>query len=177
VASKAINEHIPKRKGANMKRIKWIKVIFAAAACLLIAALAISRTDGQPTPAAGPTTENALAAEQELTRAFRMNDADAIGRLLDDDWAVVSTDGALGDGIHAGFLAEIKSGNFTRKTMEISNPRVRVYGNIALVTTQLATSGTFAGRSFDVRECQTDVLLWRAGAWKSVLLHETKTKE
>jgi hypothetical protein len=65
-----------------MKRIKWIKLIFAAAACLLIAALAISRTDGQPTPAAGPTTENALAAEQELTRAFRMNDADAIGRLL-----------------------------------------------------------------------------------------------
>jgi|ERR1700693_2684444 ketosteroid isomerase-like protein len=160
-----------------MRRSKWIEVIFAVAACLLIAASAISRTDGQPTPAAGPTTENALAAEQELTRAFRMNDADAIGRLLDDDWAVVSTDGGLGDGIRAGFLAEIRSGNFTRKTMEISNPRVRVYGNIALVTTQLATSGTFAGRSFDVRECQTDVLLWRDGAWKSVLLHETKTKE
>jgi ketosteroid isomerase-like protein len=160
-----------------MKRIEWIEVIFAVAACLLIAASAISKTDGQPTPVAGPTTENALAAEQELTRAFRMNDADAIGRLLDDDWAVVSTDGGLGDGIRAGFLAAIKSGNFTRKTMEISNPRVRVYGNIALVTTQLATSGTFAGRSFDVRECQTDVLLWRDGAWKSVLLHETKTKE
>jgi ketosteroid isomerase-like protein len=160
-----------------MKRIEWIEVIFAVAACLLIAASAISKTDGQPTPVAGPTTEHALAAEQELTRAFRMNDADAIGRLLDDDWAVVSTDGGLGDGIRAGFLAAIKSGNFTRKTMEISNPRVRVYGNIALVTTQLATSGTFAGRSFDVRECQTDVLLWRAGAWKSVLLHETKTKE
>ncbi len=138
-------------------------MIFAAAACLIIAAVAISRTDGQAAPAVGPTTENALAAEQKLTRAFRMNDADAIGRLLDDDWAVVSTDGGLGDGIRAGFLAVITSGNFTRKTMEISNSRVRIYGAIALVTTQWATSGIFAGRSSDVRECQTSVLLWRDG--------------
>jgi ketosteroid isomerase-like protein len=160
-----------------MKRIKWIKVIFAVAACLLVAAVAIRRTNANPTPPGGPTTESALAAEQELTRAFRMNDADAIGRLLDDDWAVVNTNGGLGDGIRAGLLDAIKSGNFTRKTMEISNPRVRIYGDIALVTTELATSGTLAGKSFDVRECQTDVLRWRDGAWKSVLLHETKIKE
>jgi hypothetical protein len=40
---------------------------------------------------------------------------------------------------------------------------VRLYGNIALVTTKVKTSGTFQGKPFDVMERQTDVLLWKAG--------------
>jgi hypothetical protein len=128
-------------------------------------------------PVNGPTAENALAAEQALTQALLANDAEAVGRLLDDDWAVISTDGGLGDGIRAAFLAAIKSGGFTRKTMVISEPRVRIYGNVAVVTTHLATSGLFGGKSFDVKEVQTDILIWRDGGWKSVLIHETKVKE
>jgi hypothetical protein len=130
-------------------------VIFAAAACWIIAAVAISRTDGQAAPAAGPTTGNALAAEQKLTRAFLMNDADAIGRLLDDDWAVVRNPCRLSRCNKVGQLYPKDNGDF--------NSRVRIYGNIALVTTQWATLGLFAGSSSDVRECQTGVLLWRDG--------------
>jgi ketosteroid isomerase-like protein len=119
----------------------------------------------------GPTAENALAAEQEVTRALLTNDADALGRMLADDWIVVSAYGGIGQ--REGFLAEIKSGQFTRKTMELSDPRVKIYGNTAVVTTHLKTSGTIDGRDFDVFERQTDVLVWSDGAWKSVLLHET----
>jgi ketosteroid isomerase-like protein len=62
----------------------------------------------------------------------------------------------------------------TRKTFEISEPRVRLYGNTALVTTEVKTSGTFQGKPFDVTERQTDVWLWKDGGWKCVLTHETK---
>ena len=51
---------------------------------------------------------------------------------------------------------------------------MRLYGNIALVTTKVKTSGTFQGKPFDVSERQTDVLRWRQGGWKIVLTHETK---
>jgi ketosteroid isomerase-like protein len=119
----------------------------------------------------GPTAENALAAEKEVNQALLANDADALGRLLANDWIVISAYGGIGE--RDAFIAEIKSGQFTRKTMDLSDPRVRIYGNTAVVTTQLKTSGTIDGRSFDVSERQTDVLIWSDGAWKSVLLHET----
>jgi ketosteroid isomerase-like protein len=119
----------------------------------------------------GPTTENALAAEKGVNQALLASDADALGRLLADDWIVISAYGGVAE--RGGFIAAIKSGQFTRKTMDLSDPRVRIYGNMAVVTTQLKTSGTIGGKDFDVSERQTDVLIWSNGAWKSVLLHET----
>jgi ketosteroid isomerase-like protein len=123
-------------------------------------------------PAVGPTVENALAADEALAKAFRDNDADGIASWLDTGWAVISGTGGVGEG-PAVFPSGIKSGYLTRKTMELSEPRVRLFGDIALVTTKLKTSGTFQGKPFDVVERQTDVLHWVDGGWKCVLTHET----
>ena len=122
----------------------------------------------------GPTAESAVAAEQQVAQALLANDADAVGRLLTDDWIVVSTYGGVAD--KAGFLGVIKSGDFVRKTMDLSDIRVKLYGNTAVVTSKLNTSGTFMGKSFSVPERQTDVLVWREGGWKSVLTHETEIR-
>lgn len=132
-----------------------------------------------PQPASGPTKENALAAEQAIGQALLANDADAVGRLLDPDWAVINTDGGIGEGVRDGFCAAIKSGQFTRKTfvLDLPNARVRLYGNLALITVKLATSGMIGSNPFDVEEVQTDILKWEDGGWKSVLTHETKVKE
>jgi len=134
------------------------------------------RADDNPRPAAGPTVDSAIAAEQEYAQALRENDADAVGRLLADDWQVVSTDGGWGIGVKKGFLDAIRSGQFSRKTMEISDIKVRLYGNTAIVTERVSTSGVFGpkAQAFDVKEVQSDVLVWSDGRWKSVLTHETK---
>ena len=60
--------------------------------------------------------------------------------------------------------------------MELSEPRVRLFGDIALVTTKVKTSGMFQGKPFDIVERQTDVLRWENGGWKCVLTHETIIK-
>jgi ketosteroid isomerase-like protein len=122
---------------------------------------------------ARPTAESALAADQELATAIRENDADAIASKLSDDWAVIDTYGGIGEG-KSIFPQGIKSGYLRRKTYELSSPRVKIYGNVALVTTKVRTSGTFAGKPFDVMERQTDVLVWHDGNWKVVLTQETK---
>jgi ketosteroid isomerase-like protein len=124
-------------------------------------------------PKDGPTAGTALAAEQEIARAMRDNDAAAIQRMLADDWVVISTTGGVGEG-KATFPDGIKSGYLTRKTFDLSEPRVRVYGNMAVITAIVKTSGQFSGKPFDVTERQTDVLRWEHGGWKSVLTHETK---
>jgi ketosteroid isomerase-like protein len=124
-------------------------------------------------PKVGPTAGNALEAEQDIARAMRDNDGAVLERMLADDWIVIATTGGVAEG-KSTFPDGIKSGYLTRKTFELSEPRVRLYGNVALITTKVKLSGIFKGKSFDVMERQTDVLHWEHGGWKSVLTHETK---
>lgn len=140
---------------------------------LLASLLITSVTISAAKPVDGPTVENALAAEQEIARAMRNNDADGITRFLADDWAVIATTGGVAEG-KSVFADGIKSGFLTRKTFEISEPRVHLYGNVAVVTTKVQTSGMLQDKPFDVTERQSDVLVWKDGDWKSVLTHETK---
>jgi hypothetical protein len=57
---------------------------------LLIASIASPKAGGAAKPAPGPTAERVMAAEEELARALRDNNADGIARCLSDDWAVIS---------------------------------------------------------------------------------------
>jgi len=138
---------------------------------LLMAPIAIPKVAAAPNPAAGPTAESAMAAEEELTRAMRDNDADGIARSLSDDWAVISARGGVGEG-KSIFPEGIKSGFLKHTAYEVSEPRVRLYGDVALVTTKVHNAGRFGGKPFDAMERQTDVWLWKDGAWKCVLTHE-----
>lgn len=158
----------PAKQQTIMNRIAMVVVV-----CMLVEPASISRAAGHAKHATGPTAENALAADEDLARAIQDNDAGAILRLLDDSWAVIATSGGVGEGPSI-FPSGIKSGYLTRKTYELSEPRVRLYGDIALVTTKVKTSGLFRGKSFDVMERQTDVWRWTNGSWKCVLTHETK---
>lgn len=139
------------------------------AACMLVL---LGSTPEARAANAGPTAENAYAAERAINAAWLSNNADALGRLLSGDWVVINSRGSIGD--KADVLQGIRAGAFRRKTMVLSNPRIRLYGNVAIVTTHLETSGLLAGKCFHVAETQTDVLNWQDRAWKSVLLHETK---
>jgi len=155
-----------------MKSRRWNSLGVPLAVALVVASSAALAHGTNR--ASGPTTENAWAAEQEVAQAMLANNAEAVGKLLASDWVVVSTYGGMAD--RAGFLEAIKTGAFTRKTMELSDPRVRIYGNTAVVTSKLKTSGMLGGKPFDVSERQTDVLTWQDGGWKSVLTHETQIR-
>ena len=54
----------------------------------------------------GPTAENALEAEKAVNQALLTSDADALGRLLADDWVVISAYGGMAE--RGPFIAEIK---------------------------------------------------------------------
>jgi ketosteroid isomerase-like protein len=142
---------------------------------LLIAPIATPKAAGAAKPAAGPTKESALAADDELTKALRDDDPDGIARWLSDDWVVISARGDVGEG-KSIFPNAIKSGRLKHTAYEASEPRVRVYGNVALVTTRLHNAGlALVGsehKPYDAMEIQTDVWLWNDGGWKCVLTHE-----
>ena len=158
----------------NLARARLAVLTLAAG---LMASVWLFRTAGATATTANaevnPSAASALATDEKLATAIRNNDAKGIEQLLSDDWAVVATTGGIGEG-KSVFPNGIKSGFLVRTAYELSDPRVRLYGNVALVTSQIKTSGKLGGKPFDVEERQTDVLVWKNGSWKCVLTHETK---
>lgn len=140
-------------------------------ACMIIAIIAGFRLPN------GPTAENALAADKELALALQNNDTVGIYRMLDKNWCVIPSFGAVLEGPGV-FPSGIRTGYRTLRVMELSEPRVRLYGNIALVTTKVRLSGQLGGKSYDdLKMRQTDVWHWNDGAWKCVLTQEAVVKE
>ena len=161
-------------KGLIMNR-KWI--IGFSCVCTLIAAIALSVAAKSPQAETVPTAESALAADNEFAKAMRDNDANGVENLLSDDYAVIPTNGEVVEGKDT-FPSGIKSGVLTKSMFQTTEPRVRLYGNTAVVTTKVVLAGMFHGKSFkDVGERQTEVWVWKNGAWKCVLTHETKLKD
>ena len=128
---------------------------------------------GKAKHSTGPTIENALAADQELARALRDNDTVGILRMLDKDWAVITTHGDVAEGPEV-FPSGIRTGYRTLTKMELSEPRVRLFGNVAVVTSKVNAAGNFAGKTYDdIKMRQTDVLRWEDGKWKCIITHES----
>lgn len=155
-------------------RFKSSSCTLAGVVAAVLVAPLIARAETPTTQRAGtaPTVESALAAEEELARAMRANDADGIARMLSDDWAVISAHGDVGEGKDV-FPSGIRSGVLTRTAYEISEPRVRVDGHTAVVTTKVHLTGMFRGKAFDVTERVSDIFMWQDGNWKAILTHET----
>jgi|GEM_PF-3987915 len=122
------------------------RVLALSIALLLVAIEALSLFVRTSASEAVPTSESALAAEQEIARALQDNSGPDIASPLSDDWAVIATSGRMAEGPSI-FPDGIKSGLLTRKTFDISEPGVRTYGNVAVITTKVKTSGTLNGKT------------------------------
>ncbi|MGC2128949.1 MAG: nuclear transport factor 2 family protein [Candidatus Aquilonibacter sp.] len=142
-----------------------LSIIALAASAGLTAGVAIADTTG-------PTEQSALAADDSISHALLANDTSALRPLLADDWIVVSAKGGY-DG-RDDILKAIDAGVFTHTQVVTSSPRVKIYGTTALVTEHATVSGMSHGKPYtNIQECQTDVLVWKDGAWVSELLHES----
>jgi len=137
----------------------------------VVAPVKTAKAAGSADQGAGPTAESALAAEEEFARAMQNNDAEGIARCLSDDYAVISARGGVNEG-KSTFPEGAKQGWLTHSAYEVSEPRVRLHGNVAWVTVKVHNAGTHSGHSFDVMERETDVWIWKDGSWKCVLTHE-----
>ena len=159
-----------------MTRLRGASALMGSIITCFTAAFAIAAIASTPAP---DTAQSALGTEEAINQALLTSDAGALESLLAGDWIVVSGFGGIGH--RNDFIAYVRAGDFTRRKMELSDPRVRLYGNTAVVTTHLHASGRsveeahgkIVSHCFDVKERQTDVLVWKDGSWKSVLLHET----
>ena len=119
--------------------------------------------------------EQLLQLEKNFQDAIVANNAEAIERFVTEDWIIVNADGRIVE--KDRFLAVVKSGALTHDTMKLDEPRVRIYGETAVVTGCATSAGKFMGAEFKTLERSTDVLVRVDRQWRCVLTQLTPIAE
>jgi ketosteroid isomerase-like protein len=108
-----------------------------------------------------------IAVEAEWAKAIVSNDADQIGRFMDDEWVIVSSSGIS---TKDDFLTVVRSGALTHSAMDrVGDARVRIYGEIGVVTARVTNVAHFQGERLNADEWTTDVFVRHDDSWRCVV--------
>ncbi|WP_019812764.1 nuclear transport factor 2 family protein [Saccharomonospora saliphila] len=105
-------------------------------------------------------------------RAMVANDAGALSRFVSHDWVRVDQTGV---GTREEFLSLVAARELTHSAMRTieGSERVRVYGDLAVVTARVTNTAHYRGREFHADEWTTDVFRRGEQGWVCVLSHVT----
>jgi len=109
--------------------------------------------------------------EEDFNRAMVSNDVLRISACVADDWILITPESGVVPG--SRILHAIESGELSHDTMTKDVGRVRVHGEIAVVTARGRNTGHFRGQRISADEWVTDVYRKVAGRWLCVLTHLT----
>jgi len=123
--------------------------------------------------AAGPDDAGVLAAQKGRLQLMVKSDLDGLGQLLPDDYTYTHASGVVDS--KASLLESIKAGRLKYKAFDPGQPRVRVYGDTAVLTgtaTVQVDSATIGPAPFHI--LLTDVYVRKAGRWQPVAWQSTR---
>lgn len=125
-------------------------------------------------------TEEILKQQfQEIEDNFNMavisNSIDEIKKCITSDWVLVDSQGGIIP--QEGFFKVLQEGQLSHSTMTKEILRVKVYGDIALVTARGQNTGMWQGKPLEADEWITDVYKKENDKWLCVLTHLTPVKK
>ena len=142
-------------------------VVVAAALSLVTIGAVPARGQG-----AGPSVEDQLKKmEKDRAAAVVKGDVATLEKLTSEDYTFINANGQLSD--KATTMNGIKTGNIKLTANEISDLKVRVYGNTAVVTGKSDAKGTIGGRELKGLVLFTRVYVKKNGRWQSVAFQQT----
>ncbi len=156
-----------------MKRILAIAALMIAASPLAFSQTAQSKPNQATTAGqkGGSAEQEVLKVNKEYGEAYVRGDAEAVDRLMADDYISTISTGEVVD--RARSMKEIKSGDTKVESGQDDDVRVRVYGDTAVVTGLWASKGQNKGKAFDNKERYTAVYVKRDRRWQVVAEHLT----
>ncbi|HYK77553.1 MAG TPA: nuclear transport factor 2 family protein [Daejeonella sp.] len=124
-------------------------------------------------------TERQLKQQfQEIENTFNMavisNKVDEIKRCITADWVLVDSQGGIIP--QERFFSVLEQGLLSHSTMTKEILRIKVYGDIALVTGRGKNTGIWQGHPMEADEWITDVYKKENDKWLCVLTHLTPVK-
>jgi ketosteroid isomerase-like protein len=121
----------------------------------------------RPAQSAADVEKELTQMENDLTAALVKNDIAAVtDRILADDFVTTMPDGSKAT--PAELKEAVKSGALKFESMSISNVKVRVFGDTAVVTYDQTEKSTDHGKDSSGNTQWMDVFVKRGGQWKMV---------
>ena len=111
------------------------------------------------------------AAEEAFNRAVVSNDVAEISACISEDWVLVTPEAGIVP--RERFLLAVGQGVLSHDCMSKDIERVRVYGDVAVVTGRARNTGMFKGAPIEADEWVTGVYVKTDDRWECVLTHLT----
>jgi ketosteroid isomerase-like protein len=113
--------------------------------------------------------------EDNFNEAVVTDNIEEIKKCITGDWVLVDSQGGIIP--QEIFFSVLEQGLLSHSTMTKEVLRVKLYGNIALVTGRGQNTGTWQGQPMEADEWITDVYKKENGKWLCVLTHLTPVKK
>jgi uncharacterized protein (TIGR02246 family) len=143
------------------------KILVSGFASLVLIAFAF----GQDSARDAAAVKQIEQLEEARNQAILKGDAAALERMTSDDYTFVTLKGEMRT--KAEIVKGFASGTFKYQSRTISDLKVRVYGDAAVVTGRSIQKGSEDGKDYSGDYWFTRVYVKRDGGWISVALQTT----
>jgi ketosteroid isomerase-like protein len=113
-----------------------------------------------------------LKLEHSWAAAVVKRDSEALGRLLAPEVTSGSPEGKWLD--KAAMLADIKSGDYVASSVSLGDMKVRLFGDIAVITGVATEQSRYKGTDASGQYIWTDTWQKRDGMWTCIATHASK---
>ena len=109
------------------------------------------------------------ALELKWTESYKQRSIDILSSLLADEFVITVEDGNVYS--KAGYISHTADSKVRVDVAEMSDLKVRIHGNTAIVTGAYHEKGISEGKSYEYRDRLTDVWIKSGGKWQVVASH------
>ena len=110
--------------------------------------------------------------ETDRAAAAVKGDVATIEKQTSDDYTFINLYGQMSD--KSQMVNGFKTGRTKLTSNELSDMKVRVYGNTAVITGKADVKGTLGGKDVDGQIMFTRVYVKKSGNWQSVAFQQTR---
>jgi ketosteroid isomerase-like protein len=130
----------------------------------LVALLALVALAPPLARAQAPAEKELMDVENHWAEATVKGDVQVLERLYADEYLAIDPAGATFT--KAQDIANVKSGNFKLETFKLDELKVRLHGEVAVVTGRNTIKATYMGKDISGAYRFTDVFVKRGGRWQ-----------
>ena len=109
------------------------------------------------------------ALELKWTESYKQRSIDNLSSLLADDFTITVEDGSVYS--KAGYISHTADSKVKIEVAEMTDLKVRVHGDVAVVTGAYHEHGESDGKPYDYRDRLTDIWIKSAGKWQVIASH------
>jgi ketosteroid isomerase-like protein len=107
--------------------------------------------------------------ETKWTDSYKQRKIDILGSLLAEDFVITVEDGSTYS--KSGYITHTADTSVQVKVAELSDLKVHLHGNAAVVTGAYHEKGMSKGKPYEYRDRLTDVWIKREGTWQVIASH------